>query len=163
LRQTDEKPVGVATLELPAAFWEKVRPGSDLFLEVVAHTDDGRKSAIAERVPLARPVYVTHLATDKPRYQPGETIRFRSLTLDRPTLRPPEHDLHLKFRLRDPADAVVPLGEGNGRLVSGLQAVMGPDGKPIRGIGVGEHTLGSDAPGGEYKLDLLEVDNGKET
>src|SRR5262249_10481944 len=59
--------------------------------------------------------------------------------------------------------AVVPLGEGNGRLVSGLQAVMGPDGKPIRGIGVGEHTLGSDAPGGEYKLDLLEVDNGKET
>src|SRR5439155_25978345 len=39
----------------------------------------------------------------------------------------------------------------------------GPDKKPVRGIGVGEYTIGSEAPGGEYKLDLLEVENGKET
>src|SRR5207244_6916606 len=36
LRQTDERPVGVATLELPTSFWEKVKPGSDVFLDVVA-------------------------------------------------------------------------------------------------------------------------------
>ncbi len=158
-RKTFDKPVGAATLELTAGFWEKVKPGSDLFLEVVAYTDDDRKSVIAERLPLARPVYVTHLVIDKPLYKPGETIRFRSLTLDRSSLRPPEHDLHLKFQLRDPADAVVPLDEGNGRLLANLEPVLGPDKKPLRGIGVGEHTLGSDAPGGEYKLDLFEVDN----
>src|SRR5262249_10830498 len=106
------------------------------------------------------PVYVTHLATDKPLYQPGETIRFRSLTLDRSSLQPPAHDLHLKFRLRDPGDAIVPLDEGNGRVLIGLQPVLGPDKKPLRGIGVGEYTLGSDAAGGEYKLDLLEVESG---
>lgn len=162
LKETHDKPVGVATLELPTSFWAKVKPGADLFLEVVAYTDDNRKSVIAERLPLARPVYVTHLATDKPLYKPGETIRFRSLTLDRSTLLPPENDLHLKFRLRDPADTALPLDEGNGRVLSGLQPILGPDKKPIRGIGVGEHTIPSDAPGGEYKLDLFEVVNGKD-
>ena len=161
-RQTHDKPVGAATLELTAAFWEKVKPGSDLFLEVVAFTDDDRKSVIAERLPLARPVYVTHLATDKPLYKPGETIRFRSLTLDRASLKPPSHDLSLVFRLRDPSDAVVPLVEGNGRLLSDLQPVLGPDKLPLRGIGVGEHALSPDAPGGEYKLDLVERIDGKE-
>jgi hypothetical protein len=162
-RQTHDKPVGVATLELPASFWEKVKPGADLFLEVAAFSDDDRRSVLAERLPLARPVFVTDLATDKPLYKPGEVVRFRSLTLDRSTLRPPEHDLYLKFRLRDPGDAVVPLEEGNGRVLAGLQPVLGPDKKPLRGIGVGEYTLAAEAPGGEYKLDLFEVDSGKET
>jgi alpha-2-macroglobulin-like protein len=163
-RQTHDKPVGAATLELGTAFWEKVKPGSDLFLEVIAYTDDNRKSVLAERLPLARPVYITHLVTDKPLYQPGETIRFRSLTLDRSSLRPPEHDLHLIFRLRDPGDAVVPLEEGNGRVLNNLKPVLGTDKKPLRGIGVGEHTLSPEAPGGEYKLDLFEMssETGKE-
>lgn len=157
LKQSHDRPVGVATLELPAGFWAKVKPGADLFLEVVAYTDDDRKSVLAERVPLARPVYVTHLVTDKPLYKPGETVRFRSLTLDRSSLRPPEQDTHLKFRLRDPGDAVIPLGEGNGRVLVGTQPVIGPDRRPVRGVGVGEFTLGSDAAGGEYKLDLFET------
>ncbi len=156
--QTYEQPTGsTTTLDLPLAFWAKVKPGTDLFLEVSALTDDDRKGTLNERIPLARPVYVTHLATDKPLYKPGETVRFRSLTLDRATLLPPEHDLHLKFRLRDPGDAVTQLDEGNGRVLSNLQPVFGPDKKPLRGIGVGEHAISPDAPGGEYKLDLLEV------
>ncbi|MBN9120568.1 MAG: alpha-2-macroglobulin, partial [Planctomycetes bacterium] len=154
-RQTHDKPVGAATLELTAAFWQNVKPGTELFLNVVAHTDD-RATVLADRLPLARPVYVTHLVTDKPLYKPGEVVRFRSLTLDRSSLRPPEHDLHLIFRLRDPADAVTPLDEGNGRLLRDLQPVMGSDKKALRGLGVGEHLLSADAPGGEYKLDLLE-------
>jgi len=162
-RQTHDKPVGIATLELPASFWERVKPGADLFLEVAAFSDDDRRSVLAERLPLARPVFVTDLGTDKPLYKPGEVVRFRSLTLDRSTLRPPEHDLYLKFRLRDPGDAVVPLEEGNGRILAGLQPVLGPDKKPLRGIGVGEYTLAAEAPGGEYKLDLFEGDAGKET
>ena len=83
-------------------------------------------------------------------------MRFRSLTLDRSSLRPPEHDLHLIFKLRDPSDTVVPLDEGNGRLLRDLQPVVDANRKHIRGIGVGEYTLGADAPGGEYKLDLFE-------
>ena len=163
-RQTHDKPVGAATLELTAAFWEQVTPGSELFLEVVAYTDDDRKSVLAERLPLARPVYVTHLVTDKPLYKPGETIRFRSLTLDRSSLKPPQHDLHLIFRLRDPGDAVIPLEAGNGRLLRDLQSVLGPDKQPLRGIGVGEYAIPADAPGGEYKLDLFEIssETGKE-
>ncbi|HSQ55083.1 MAG TPA: alpha-2-macroglobulin, partial [Gemmata sp.] len=157
-RQTHDNPVGAATLELPIGFWEKVKPGSDLFLEVVAYTDDNRKSVIAERLPLARPVYVTHLATDKPLYKPGEVIHFRSLTLDRATLLPPALDMHLRFRLRDPAGAIVPLAEGNIRLLSAdFQQLRGPDQKPLRGIGVGEHALSPDAAGGEYALELVDV------
>jgi hypothetical protein len=161
-KQVDDKPVGAATLELGTAFWSQVKPGADLFLEVVAFTDDDRKNALVERVPLARPVYVTDLATDKPLYKPGETVRFRSLTLERSTLRPPATDTHLSFRLRDPADSVVPVGSGNGRLINAFAPVLGPDRKPLRGIGVGEHKLAADAPGGEYKLDLYETVRGRE-
>ncbi len=63
------------------------------------------------------------------------------------------------FRLRDPGDAITQLGVGNGRVLRDLQTVMGPDKKPLRGIGVGEYTIPADAPGGEYKLDLYEVDS----
>jgi alpha-2-macroglobulin-like protein len=159
LKETQEKPTGAAsTLNLPLAFWAKVKPGTELFLHVSALTDDDRRGTLEERIPLSRPVYVTHVATDKPLYKPGETVRFRSLTLDRSTLQPPAHDQHLRFRLRDPGDAVTPLDEGNGRLLSNAQPVMGPDRKPLRGIGVGEYSLPFEAPGGEYKLDLYEVE-----
>lgn len=162
-RRSYDKPAGSETLKLPASFWEKVKPGDDLFLEVVAYTKDNRKSVVAEKVPLARPVYVTHLATDKPLYKPGEVVRFRSLTLDRSTLLPPTHDQHLRFRLRDPSDAFIPLGDANGRVLNGADPVLGPDGKPLRGLGVGEHAIPADAPGGEYKLDVVEVEaNGRE-
>ncbi|VTU02728.1 a-macroglobulin complement component : TonB-dependent receptor OS=Hyalangium minutum GN=DB31_3602 PE=4 SV=1: A2M_N: A2M: Thiol-ester_cl: A2M_comp [Gemmataceae bacterium] len=161
-KQVDDKPVGAATLELGTAFWSQVKPGADLFLEVVAFTDDDRKNALVERLPLARPVYVTDLATDKPLYKPGETVRFRSLTLERSTLRPPATDTHLSFRLRDPSDSVVPVGSGNGRLINAFAPVLGPDQKPLRGIGVGEYKLAADAPGGEYKLDLYETVRGRE-
>jgi hypothetical protein len=156
-RQTDDKPVGAATLELPVSFWEKVKPGSDLFLEVVAYTGEDRKSVLAEKLPLARPVYVTSLATDKPLYKPGEVVRFRSLTLDRATLKPPANDVYMKFNLRDPAGAVVTIDEGNGRVLSDIKPILGPDKKPLRGIGVGDYTLSPDAPGGEYKIELVEV------
>ncbi|MCE9564872.1 MAG: alpha-2-macroglobulin [Planctomycetes bacterium] len=161
-KQTHDHPQGAISLELPTAFWAQVKPGSDLFLEVAAINDDNQKTVLAERIPLSRPTYITHLATDKPLYKPGETIRFRSLTLDRSSLRPVANDMHLSFRLRDPSDAVLPLDEGNGRLLSNLSVVLGPDKKPIRGIGVGEYELASDAAGGEYKLDLFEIAAGKE-
>jgi alpha-2-macroglobulin-like protein len=160
-RETFDHSPGPQTLKLPASLWEKVAPGSDLFLEVAAYTDDNRRSVLAERLPLARPVYVTHLVTDKPLYRPGEEVRFRSLTLDRATFLPPDRDLHLEFQLKKPDgglanDATV---VGNSRAIdrNGLSPIVGPDGKPVRGIGVGEYELPPDAPGGEYVLEVVEV------
>jgi hypothetical protein len=159
-RETFDRPPSPPSLKLTTGFWDKVKPGSDLFLEIVAYTDDNRKSVLAERVPLARPVYVTHLATDKPLYRPGEVIRFRSLTLDRSTFLPPDHDLRLQFRLRKPDGFPVFLDEGNGRVMRGLTPVIGPDGKPVRGIGVGEYRLPENFPGGEYTLEVVELVDG---
>ena len=156
LRQTHDHPTEAASLRLPSSFWEKVKPGSDLFLEVVAYADDNRTSALTERLPLARPVYVTHLVTDKPLYRPGETVRYRSLTLDRATLQPPTHDQYLKFKLTKPDGAAIFLDDANGRVVQGGKPVNGPDGKPVRGIGVGEYELPDDFPGGEYTLEVAE-------
>jgi alpha-2-macroglobulin-like protein len=161
-RETFDHPPTAPSLKLAASFWEKVKPGSDLYLEVIAYTDDNRKSVLAERVPLARPVYVTHLVTDKPLYKPGEVIRFRSLTLDRSTFFPPERDLHLQFRLKQPDGAMIPLDDGNGRLMIGLKPVIGPDGKPIRGIGTGEFEIADTMPGGEYVLEVVELVEAKD-
>lgn len=158
LKQTHEQPTASTNLELPIAFWAGVKPGTELFLEVSALSTDDRKGILSERVPLARPVFVTHVATDKPLYKPGETVRFRSLTLDRSTLTPPANDLHFAFKLRDPGDAITQLDVGNGRVVRDLKPVNGPDGKPLRGIGVGEYAIPDGAPGGEYKIDLYERD-----
>jgi hypothetical protein len=161
LRETHGQSTGSTLLKLPTSFWEKVKPGSDLFLEVIAYADDNRKSVIAERVPLARPIFVTHLVTDKPLYKPGEIVRYRSLTLDRATFLPPEHDQHLEFRLRNSAGALIPREDGNGRVMIGLKPVMGPDGKPLRGIGTGEYELPADSPGGEYSIEVAELNTRK--
>ena len=54
-RQTHDKPVGISTLELPASFWtQRPKPGTDLFLEVIAHSNDDRTSVLAERLPAGR-------------------------------------------------------------------------------------------------------------
>ncbi|MBO0699567.1 MAG: alpha-2-macroglobulin, partial [Zavarzinella sp.] len=159
LRETHTGAItGSPSLKLPPEFWDRVKPGSDLYLEVVAQTDDNRRSVLAERLPLAGPVYVTHLVTDRPMYQPGDTIRFRSLTLDRATFLPPDRDLNLNFRLKKPDGAVVPVGEGNGRVVTqDLKPVLGPDRKPLRGLATGEHVLEDDAPLGEYVLEVVDL------
>jgi hypothetical protein len=157
LRESRAGTQGKTKLELPTSFWASVRPGTDLFLEVAAVADDDRRSVLAKRVPLAGPVLATHLVTDRPLYQPGETVRFRSLTLDRSTFLPPSRDLHLQFRLKDPEGALIPLDEGNGRLLHRFEPVIGPDDKPVRGIGTGEYDLPDDSPAGEYTLEVVEI------
>ena len=52
-----------------------------------------------ERIRLYGPVYATMLVTDKPAYRPGETLYFRSLTLDRASFRPPEREQKLEYEL----------------------------------------------------------------
>jgi A-macroglobulin TED domain/Alpha-2-macroglobulin family len=147
-------------IDLPVAFWEKVKPNSDLVMEVIAHDERGKANASAN-IKLARPVYITHLATDKPLYKPGETVFFRSLMLDRSTFTPPEQDIQLQFRITKPDGSVVAIDSGVAQLYDNPQQrsnrLIGPDKKPIRGIGCGEFVIGANEPGGEYKLSVVDI------
>jgi hypothetical protein len=149
-------------ISLPVAFWEKVKPDSELTLEVTAH-DSNLKSEVSAKVPLARPIFVTHLATDKPLYKPGEAVFFRSLTLDRATFLPPAKDLQLEFRITKPGGQPEPIVldgmplRGSATNYTNAGPLLGPDKKPLRGIGCGLYELPPDAPGGEYVLSVVDV------
>lgn len=155
-----------------------LKPGAQLALEVVARRADAEpqskkkdeqgdkgdarkelQTAIIEKLALAEPVYVTHLATDKPMYRPGEIVRFRSLTLERFTLKPPSDDFQLLYVLRTPTGEEQPLLAGVARLWDEKKnaPVIGPDGKPLRGMTSGELPLDQDVAGGEYTLIAREV------
>ena len=138
-----------------------LKPQSHPILLVSAKRDTGTKAELEEQLDLASKVYLTHLTTDKPMYQPGETVYFRSLTLDRATLKPSDIDLRLDFTITTPLGAIVLIGQGgNGLVKEGaggtLTAINGPDGKPIKGIGAGSYHLDGGLPGGEYILTVRE-------
>src|SRR5262249_59136526 len=76
-----------------------VNPKSELSLEVIAQREGGAESQVRERLSLVAPVYLAHLTTDKPMYRPGETVHFRSLTLERFSLKPPDEDFRLGYAI----------------------------------------------------------------
>src|SRR5205814_1817767 len=87
-------------------------------------------------------------------------VYFRTLTLDRTRFLPPDRDLNLQF------DLVAP--DGNTEVASqrvvglatparGGRPVVGPDGKPVRGVGTGAFELGPNYPGGEYRVRVREL------
>jgi hypothetical protein len=139
-----------------------VKPDSRLALVVSAKREGGSEAELREELQLGAPVYVTHLMTDKPTYQPGETVRFRSLTLDRFSLKPADADFRLHYVLTMPngeerivlqaANALRQANATNGTLAE----VLGPNRKPLRGVGAGEVVLDANAPGGEYVLTVRE-------
>ena len=151
-------------LRLPVEVWKDLKPESQLFLEVTAREDGNPEpSKLHAKVKLGAPVFVTHLATDKPMYKPGDRVYFRSLTLDRASFQPPASDVELQFRITGPDGQVIFKQNGTARLEQRsadgkvLKPLLGPDGKPLRGIGCGEFAIPSTAPGGEYTLTVSEV------
>jgi hypothetical protein len=160
LAVTQERP-GVYRLTLPADL--PVRPNSQPVLYVSAHRDGGPDVELHEEMQLAAPVYITHLEIDKPMYQLGESVHFRSLTLERFSLKPAEHDLNLQFLLATPGPGNPPrlIAQGRTSLVeegaNGVHPVLGPDGKPLRGVGAGSFHIDADWPGGEYTLIVREA------
>ncbi len=143
-------------LKLPADL--PLTPDRELYLELEAKGETGPKSELRERLQLATPIFVTHLTTDKPLYQPGETVRFRSLTLDRLRLRPPAEEFTLQYLVRDPLGVESPLPPGRTSLVGpDGKPINGPDGKPVRGVGAGEWAIPESAAGGEYTLAVRET------
>jgi hypothetical protein len=151
---------GEARLLVPADL--KIKPNSKLSLEVVARLDGAKGAPIELRdeLDISPPVFVTHLTTDKPMYRPGETVRFRSLTLDRFTLKPPEEDFHLIYSVKFPNGKEVAIAQGRSQVQDeAKKPVLGPDKKPVRGVGAGDFPLNADDPGGEYVLTVREATN----
>ncbi len=157
----DQPSAGDYRLTLPPNL--PFKPASKLSLEVVAKRDGGPQGSVREELPLATPLYVTHLTTDKPMYQPGEVVHFRSLTLERFSLKPAEEILQLAYAVTSPSGEEVFQLNGVTELLDergkSRTVLLGPDNKPVRGLGVGDFPIAPDAPGGEYTLTVRETNN----
>jgi alpha-2-macroglobulin-like protein len=148
---------------LPISFWEKVKPDSELSLEVSAYVGN-LKSKVTAHLSIAQPVFVTHLATDKPLYKQGETVRFRSLTVDRATFKPPDGKNVLEFRIAKPGGQPEPIVV-NGEVLRGSaygitsagKSLLGPDRNVLHGIACGIYEIPANAPGGEYTLSVVDM------
>lgn len=149
----------------------KFAPGTDITLDIRAKGEGFGmpQTELTDRLLIAAPVYMTHLATDRPLYQPGDTVYFRSLTLNRNTLQPANTDLALEYALHRADRQGNPIGpplaqlSGTSKLEQatpkGRVVVRGPDGEPIRGIGTGALTLPVNAASGWYVLTVRELNN----
>ncbi len=140
-----------------------VQPQTPLTLMVSASTRGGFANQVQETLPVAPATYVTHLTTDKPMYQPGEMVYFRSLTLERSSQRPARDELVFNYSYTTPTGARHQIQQAGNRLrtsnsMTGPES-PGPDGQPIRGVGAGMFQLAEDAPGGEYVLEVSERSN----
>jgi alpha-2-macroglobulin-like protein len=140
-------------------------PNQELDLEVVVEDETGKLVKIREQLNLTTTEYLSHLATDRPMYRPGEVVRFRSLTLERFSLKPAGEDLHVIYTVTGPNGQELYKLEGGNQLFREDMAppqerfpvIDGPDGKPLRGLGAGEYYLPPDLPGGTYTLTLSEA------
>jgi hypothetical protein len=150
---------GQVNIDLPPSL--PVRPGTQLALVVKAKSEDGIPFQITEQLPLVGPQYLTHLTTDRPMYRPGEVVHFRSLTLERFSLLPPQDELSLIYRVSGPNNAEIFKTQGAAQMtaVPGGEAIKGPDGKALRGVGAGEVALAPNLPGGEYTLTVSEANS----
>jgi hypothetical protein len=153
-------------LRVPASAWVGVPANESLTLHVSAtNVKTNQTSQLDEPIRVSAPVYSTVLTTDSPLYRPGDTIRFRSLTLDRTRFQPPDRDLNLAYALIGPDGKVV-----NGLTFTGTtrlsvpsddarsaRPLLGPDGRPVKGVGCGEFRLPDGIGGGAYKLAAYEL------
>jgi hypothetical protein len=136
-----------------------VTPDRKLTLEVATTDNEGAPMEVREHLTLAAPEYVTHLVTDRPLYRPGETVRFRSLTLDRFSLTPAREELRLRFRITDPNQVEIFKLEGAAHVAVGPDdpPLQGPDGQPLRALGAGEFRIPDSMSGGQYTLHVAEA------
>lgn len=129
--QTDDQ--GAGRISLPP---ELVVP-KEARLQVTASSPDGTLAQSSISVPLEPTRCLTYVVVDRPVYRPGETVFFRSLTLQRRSLRV-NADVPIRFELLDPSGAVVP-----GAVLEGVTD---------DGVGNGSFLIPSAAAGGPYTL-----------
>lgn len=135
-----------------------VDTATDLAVVVTAEGENGLPIEVVDHLK-SMPEYMTHLATDRPMYRPGDTVRFRSLTLDRFSLKPTQEDLKVTFRIQNPSGTDVFSQTSGLKLVDAQnqQPIAGLGGHPITGIASGQFTLTPDMPGGPYTLYISEA------
>lgn len=112
-------------------------------LELAAR-GQGEVAPLQTYLRVLEPAYRTHLATDKAIYHAGDTIFFRSLTLERFGLRAPDCAF----------TAVYTLTDAQGKDVRTLRGLTRGD-----GIGGGEFELTAGEPAGEYTLTVAEANH----
>ncbi len=112
-------------------------------LKVTATPVDVVAQSASLEIPLEPTRCLTYLKTDRPVYRPGETIFFRSVTLNRRSFAA-RVDVPIHFELVDPSGAVV-----NGAVIEGVTQ---------RGVGNGAFAIPSMAPGGPYQLVAKSMD-----
>jgi hypothetical protein len=153
--ETDIHSKGKYRLALPRDL--QLKADTKLSLEVAARGEDGAQGKLVEKLALAQSIFVTHLTTDKPMYQPGEIVHFRSLTLDRFSLKPATEDLQLIFTITNPNQEEKFRLTGLSRLQENGKLVNGPDQKPLQGIGAGDFPIPENLAGGEYTVTVSEA------
>lgn len=116
---------------------------SRVLLEVTA-LRNGRRQIVTAPLAVDPVRYVTYLSLDRPLYRPGDTIRYRSLSLSRFGLAA-DRALAVQFEIQDPAGVVVPGSESQG--------------VTDRGVGSGEFVLPESVAGGEYALVARSLEN----
>ena len=135
-------------------------PDKELALDLVARRDGQPERTLHQKISLATPVYLTHLATDKPMYRPGETVHFRSLTLERFSLKPVPEELRLQFTINGPLGDEIFKQACSSRLRKPDGSLLAmPGGKPVTGVGAGEIVALAALAGGEYTLTVRESNN----
>jgi alpha-2-macroglobulin-like protein len=156
------QPNNRANFDLPPDL--PIKPGDTFALEFLKETPDGKSEKIRDNLNLVFADYVTHLSTDRPIYRPGETVRFRSLTLERFSLKPAEQKFHLRYRIVGPRNVEIFNKDFASELLAAgktdpakTEALKGPGGAPLFGLGVGEFALPADLAEGEYTLQVSEV------
>lgn len=125
---------GQAVVEVPAGL--QLPPQTILEARASANTMAAR---VQEHLQPTEPEMLTHLALNKTAYYTGEVLFFRSLTLERFSLRPLQKTFVAEYVLLD----------GNGKEVRKLTGSVRPE-----GIGGGEFALTSDLADGEYTLQM---------
>jgi len=112
-------------------------------LEVLAVYRD-KLERVSTRLAVEPVRYVTRLTLDRPLYQPGDTIYYRSLTLSRFGLAA-DRQMPIHFELLDPGGDTLPDSQAEGLTDCG--------------VGNGAFSLGAEMPGGRYMLVAKSLDH----
>ncbi len=153
--QGDQK-IGETTLskELPSEGF--AFPGEKIQGPLILKVREGKKDETIS-VPLFD--FTTFLHLDRASYRPGETVRYRSITLNRVGFTPIDTTLALRYFLIGP-DGEKEVGRGNGELhIESGAALLNALGKPVKGVGVGGFQIPADAKNGLWKVEVRDALN----
>lgn len=134
LHKQDVACKGEGAVTVPAGL-----PINESAVLVIQAESGAAQSEIRETLRRAQQTYASHLAINKSSYQVGEVVFFRTLTLDRFSLKPPEQSLPLRFNLIN----------ADGKTVKQLAGQTGPG-----GISGGVFAVTNDLASGGYVIQV---------